>query len=109
MSKLADMKCIPCSGDTPKLGADQIAPLLQQLDDWEVVDEHHLRRALKFPDFQTALDYVNRVGAVAEEAGHHPDLYFTWGKVRIEIFTHAIDGLSEADFVLAAKIDEVEV
>ena len=76
-----------------------------QLPDWEVVSEHHLKKAFKFPDFKQALDFVNRAGAIAEEQGHHPDILLAWGKAEVTIFTHKIDGLTESDFVLAAKID----
>jgi 4a-hydroxytetrahydrobiopterin dehydratase len=105
---LADKKCVPCSGGVPRLTAEEIAPLAAQLKDWDVVDNHHLHKHYKFPDFKTALDFVNRVGAVAEEEGHHPDINFTWGKADLTIYTHAIDGLSESDFILAAKIDKIQ-
>lgn len=104
---LADKKCVPCSGGVPRLTADEIAPLVKQLDNWEVVDTHHLHKHYKFDDFKTALTFVNAVGDVAETEGHHPDINFTWGKADITIYTHAIDGLSESDFILAAKIDKV--
>lgn len=83
------------------------APLLAQLDGWEVVDGHHLTKTYSFIDFVTALGFVNRVGEVAEQNGHHPDLWLTWGKVRVDVWTHKIDGLTESDFVLAAKCDRV--
>lgn len=79
--------------------------LLGQLEGWEAVEEHHLEKEYKFANFAGALDFVNRVGAVAEAEGHHPDINFGWGYARIRIYTHAIDGLSESDFILAAKID----
>lgn len=108
MSTLAQKHCIPCSGEVPPLGVEEIDALRPQLAEaWTVVDGHHLRRAYGFPDFAKALALVNRVGALAEEEGHHPDLFLAWGKVEITIFTHAIDGLSEADFILAAKIDRL--
>jgi 4a-hydroxytetrahydrobiopterin dehydratase len=72
---------------------------------WEVVDEHHLMKEFGFPDFRQALDFTNEVGELAEEVGHHPEIYLTWGKVRISIWTHKIDGLVEADFIFAAKVD----
>ena len=72
-----------------------------------MIDHHHLERSFTFPNFQTALDFVNRVGGLAEEQGHHPDLYLSWGRVGIKIWTHKIDGLTESDFVLAAKIDRI--
>jgi 4a-hydroxytetrahydrobiopterin dehydratase len=74
---------------------------------WEVINEHHIHKVFRFPDFQKALDFVNRVGALAEEQGHHPDILLTWGKAEITVYTHSIDGLSEADFMLAGKIDQV--
>ena len=102
---LAERKCEPCHGGVPPLSGQQIEDLLEQLNDWQVEQGHHLVRIFSFPDFVSALDHVNRVGALAEELGHHPNIAFTWGKVEISIWTHAIDGLSEADFVLAARID----
>jgi 4a-hydroxytetrahydrobiopterin dehydratase len=91
----------------PCLEADAIQNLLPEVPGWSVPNNHHLFRAYSFPDFKTALAFVNRVGAVAEEQGHHPDLLLTWGKVEITIFTHKIDGLTESDFVLAAKIEQL--
>jgi 4a-hydroxytetrahydrobiopterin dehydratase len=102
--ELAHQSCVPCSGGVPALKGQALADLQAQLPDWEVVEEHHLRRTFKFPDFVHALAFVNRVGEVAEREGHHPDISFTWGRATIEIFTHAIDGLTESDFVLAAKL-----
>lgn len=107
MSELARKKCAPCRGGVPALRGAQIPPLLAQISGWEVVDEHHLAKSFNFPDFAAALAFVNRIGAVAEAEGHHPDLYLTWGKVSIQIWTHKLDGLSESDFILAAKIDEL--
>src|SRR4051812_43958841 len=101
---LADQTCVPCKGGVPALKGDAIRKLLPEVPGWGVPDEHHLFRVFRFPDFKTALDFVNRVGAVAEEQGHHPDLLLAWGKVEATIFTHKIDGLTESDFVLAAKI-----
>lgn len=106
MSDLAHKKCIPCSGGVPKLTADQIAPLIDQIDaQWQVIDDHHLSRDYTFKNFAEALEFTNQVGALAEEEGHHPDIYLAWGKVNITMWTHKIDGLSESDFILAAKID----
>jgi 4a-hydroxytetrahydrobiopterin dehydratase len=104
---LAARKCVPCRKGTPPLAEKEYKALLGQLDDWSVVDGHHLSKTFKLADFKRALAFVNRVGDVAEAEGHHPDIYFTWGKARIDIWTHAINGLSESDFVLAAKIDRV--
>ncbi len=107
MAELADRTCVPCRGGVPPLTADQIQPLKAQLKNWEVIRNHHIEREFTFPDFKTALAFVDKVGAIAEEQGHHPDIYLAWGKARVSIWTHKIDGLTESDFVLAAKIDRV--
>ncbi|MBD3222444.1 4a-hydroxytetrahydrobiopterin dehydratase [bacterium] len=107
MSELASKKCVPCSGGVPKMTADEIQELHPQVPDWEVILGHHLRRVFAFDDFAGALAFVNRIGEVAETEGHHPNITFTWGRVEVEIWTHKIDGLAEADFVLAAKIDQL--
>ena len=107
MSGLADKTCVPCRGGVPPLQAKAIAGFLEELGGgWEVVDEHHLEKSYEFSDFVTALAYTNRVGELAEEQGHHPDIYLTWGRVRLTIWTHKIDGLTESDFVFAAKVEE---
>ena len=104
-SSLADKQCVPCRGGVPPLAGDELRKYSDQLPDWEVIDGHHITKTFVFPDFKQALDFVNRAGAVAEEQGHHPDLLLTWGKVEVKTYTHKIDGLTESDFVLAAKID----
>jgi 4a-hydroxytetrahydrobiopterin dehydratase len=104
---LADETCQPCRGGVPPLGAAALAPLAAQVPAWTVVRGHHLRREFEFPDFATALAFVNRIGAEAEKQGHHPDLELAWGRVAVTLFTHKIDGLAEADFVMAAKIDRL--
>lgn len=107
-SDLADRKCIPCSGDVPPLEGEELNEFRRELSNrWEVVDDHHLEGEFSFDDFQQALDFTNRVGEIAEEEGHHPNIYLTYGKVEIKIWTHAIDALSESDFILAAKIDRL--
>lgn len=105
---LADQECEPCRGGVPPLTAAEIEPLLTQLAGWQVNGVRNLHKEYRFPDFAQALAFVNRVGAVAEEQNHHPDITFTWGRVQIEIRTHKIDGLTESDFVLAAKIDRMD-
>ena len=105
MSKLAQKKCVPCRGGVPPLCAEEVQPLLEQLNQWEAVENHHLKRTFTFEDFVSALGFVNRIGEIAEAEGHHPDLYLAWGRVGVEIWTHKINGLSESDFILAAKID----
>ncbi len=107
MSDLAQMSCVPCRGGVPPLQGQELARLHSQIADWDVVAEHHLEREFGFPNFQQALDFTNQVGALAENEGHHPDLYLAWGKVGVKIWTHKIDGLTESDFVLAAKIDRL--
>jgi 4a-hydroxytetrahydrobiopterin dehydratase len=103
---LSSKQCVPCRGGVPPLAGDSLVELHGQLDEgWKVVDEHHLAKGFEFRDFAAALAYVNRVGAMAEQQGHHPDVHLAWGKVRIEIWTHKIDGLTESDFVFAARCD----
>ena len=91
-------------GNVPPLTGAELEGLAQQLPEWHIVNQHHLVRSFSFPDFRTALDFVNKAGAIAEEEGHHPDLLLSWGKVEVTIWTHKIDGLTESDFILAAKI-----
>ncbi|MEW6566586.1 MAG: 4a-hydroxytetrahydrobiopterin dehydratase [Chloroflexota bacterium] len=106
MSELAAMECIPCKGGIPPLKGQAIEDLLQKLGGgWRVIDEHHLDKEYRFKNFRQALDFTNRVGELAESVGHHPDIYLAWGKVRLVIWTHKIGGLSESDFIFAAKAD----
>ncbi len=107
MANLADRQCVPCRGGVPPLEHDVIQELLGQLTDWQAVDDHHLKKTYRFQNFRDPLAFVNRVGELAEEQGHHPDICFGWGKAEISIWTHKIDGLTESDFVLAAKIDKL--
>ena len=102
---LADNACIPCRGNVPPVVPARAQELLSQLDSWHINTSGHLERNYKFADFARALEFVNIVGAIAEAEGHHPDLYLSWGKCRVEIWTHAIQGLTESDFFLAAKAD----
>jgi 4a-hydroxytetrahydrobiopterin dehydratase len=104
---LADKHCVPCRGGVPPLKGEQLEKMTAQVAGWQVVAEHHLAKMFTFPDFRTALDFVNRAGAIAEQEGHHPDLYLSWGKVEVKTWTHKIDGLTESDFILAAKIDGI--
>ena len=106
MSELAAKQCVPCKGGVPPLNGEALQTLRSQLGgDWLVVDEHHLEKEFRFDDFRQALDFTMRVGEMAEAQGHHPDIFLTWGKVRVVIWTHKIDGLTESDFVFAAKSD----
>ncbi|MBI4816070.1 MAG: 4a-hydroxytetrahydrobiopterin dehydratase [Deltaproteobacteria bacterium] len=104
---LAEKDCVPCRGGVPPLSDGEVSRLLGELGGgWQVVEGHHLGKTFTFSDFKSALAFVNRIGELAEQQGHHPDLELGWGRVRIEIFTHAIGGLTESDFVLAAKCDQ---
>lgn len=105
MSVLAKKNCTPCRGGVPQLDAKQSADLLRQIDGWTIEKGSHLTKSFKFPDFAKALAFVNRVGAMAEKQGHHPDIYLAWEMARVEIWTHKINGLTESDFIFAAKTD----
>ena len=107
MTELAEKKCVPCRGGTPPLEGKQLKTLHDSVPQWTVAKGHHLTREYKFPDFRRALDFVNKVGEVAEEQGHHPDILLAWGKAEITLWTHKIDGLTESDFIMAAKIDRI--
>ncbi len=104
---LHEKKCVPCLSGTAPLKGKELKSLHAELPaGWEVVNEHHLRKEFKFKNFKQALAYTNVVGAIAEAEEHHPDIYLTWGKVTLEISTHKINGLTESDFILAAKCDQ---
>jgi len=107
MSDLANRECVPCRGGVPPMKGAEINEFARQLREWEVANEHHLKKTFKFRNFRETLDFVIRIGELAEEQGHHPDICFGWGKAEITIWTHKIDGLTESDFVLAAKIDRL--
>ncbi len=107
MPDLASKTCVPCRGGVPPLQGQDLTQLHQQVPQWQVSKEHHLTREFKFPDFRSALDFVNSVGELAEQQGHHPNILLTWGRVEITLWTHKIDGLSESDFIMAAKIDKL--
>lgn len=107
-TRLASKECVPCKGGVPPLEGEELRELERELGEgWEVVDGHHLAKTFDFPDFVTALEFVNRVGELAEDQGHHPDLHLAWGEVGVEVWTHKIDGLTESDFVFAAKVEEL--
>lgn len=106
--RLADKTCVPCRGGVPPLAGEELSRLEEQLPGWDVVDGHHLLKTFRFPDFVSALEFVNRAGAEAEAQGHHPDLLLSWGRVEVRIYTHKINGLTESDFILAARIDRLE-
>ncbi len=107
MDELASKDCIPCRGDVPPLKGSDLEKLHQQVPAWKLVEEHHLRREFHFKNFRDALGFANQVGELAEKQGHHPDIVFGWGRAEVTIFTHKIDGLTESDFVFAAKVDRL--
>jgi len=108
MSELAEKECIPCKGGIPPLKGQALAELLKKLgNNWEVINEHHLEKEFTFKNFREALAFTNKVGELAEAQGHHPDIGLSWGRVKIMIWTHKIDGLAESDFIMAAKIDRL--
>jgi 4a-hydroxytetrahydrobiopterin dehydratase len=104
---LAEKNCVPCRGGVPPLRGKELEDLHKSVPKWTVTNEHHIHREFRFPDFKQALDFVNRVGDVAEKEGHHPDILLSWGKADITLWTHKIDGLTESDFIMAAKIDRI--
>jgi 4a-hydroxytetrahydrobiopterin dehydratase len=105
-TELTKKACRPCSEETAPLNGEAIVKMRQELgDNWKVIEEHHLEKEYSFKDFKEALDFTNRVGAIAEQEGHHPDIFLGWGKVKLDLWTHKIGGLSENDFIFAAKAD----
>lgn len=106
--QLADKQCVPCRGGVPPLKDKALEALHQVVPEWSVIDEHHITREYKFSDFASALEFVNRVGVLAEEQGHHPDILLAWGKAAVTLWTHKVDGLTESDFIMAAKIDRLQ-
>ena len=108
LEDLAGQVCVACKGGVPPLKGDALKKLAAELDNqWQVVQEHHLEKEFNFKDFREALDFTNRIGELAEQQNHHPDIYLAWGKVKTTLWTHKIDGLTESDFVMAAKIEQV--
>ena len=107
MSVLAQETCIPCRGGVPPLKGEELDALQEKLGNgWQIINEHHLEKEYIFADFRQALDFTVKVGEVAENQGHHPDIYLAWGKVKLTIWTHKIVGLTDSDFILAAKADQ---
>jgi 4a-hydroxytetrahydrobiopterin dehydratase len=103
---LADRQCVPCKGGVPPLKGPALHGLQAQLGHgWSVVEEHHLLKEFRFKNFKEALDFTNRVGELAEQVKHHPDIYLSWGRVEVDLWTHKVDGLTESDFIFAAKVD----
>jgi len=110
MSDLARKNCVPCKGGLPPLKGNDLALLARELGEgWRVINDHHLEREYKFENFRKALDFTNQVGELAEQQNHHPDIYLAWGRVKLTLWTHKIDGLTESDFVFAAKVNQMTV
>ena len=104
---LKDKECIPCRGGVPPLTEREIEPFIKELADWQVIEGKKIRKEIKFDDFAQSMEMANRIAELAEREGHHPDLLVRWGELVIEIWTHKVDGLTESDFILAAKIDDL--
>ncbi len=111
MTKLSDKKCIPCEGGIPAFDVSEIHKYLKKVDGWNVEEDNsknfYLIKEFKFENFIKSQEFVNKIGEIAEKEGHHPDICFGWGYAKVKIFTHAIQGLAESDFILAAKIDKI--
>jgi 4a-hydroxytetrahydrobiopterin dehydratase len=108
MNELAEKECVPCKGGTPALKAEELQNLSRKLGGgWKVVNDHHLEKEYKFKNFRDALDFTNKVGELAERIQHHPDIYLAWGEVKLTLWTHKINGLTESDFVFAAKVNQL--
>ena len=108
MVQLTERRCTPCRGGTPPLKGEAVKALMTELDkSWRVINDHHLEREFRFKDFKEALGFANSIGQLAEEENHHPEICLGWGRVKVTLFTHKIGGLSENDFILAAKIDQL--
>jgi 4a-hydroxytetrahydrobiopterin dehydratase len=106
MSDLASRECVPCRGGIAPLAGEALEALHGELGNgWEVIDGHHLEKTYRFADFAVALDFTNRLGELAETVNHHPEICLGWGRVHVQLYTHKIGGLAEADFVWAAKAD----
>ena len=109
MNELAEKECVPCKGGVPPLKGHELENLSRKLGGgWNVVNGHHLEKECKFKNFREALDFTNKVGELAERIQHHPDIYLAWGQVKLTLWTHKIDGLTESDFVFAAKVNSLE-
>ena len=104
---LAKSKCVPCRAGAPKLTTEQAEEMLEEVPMWTLKD-NAIEREFKFKDFREAIDFINKVAGIAEEQDHHPDICVYYNKVRLELSTHKIGGLSENDFIMAAKIDEIK-
>lgn len=105
---LSNKNCVPCKGGVPPLKGEPLAQLHRQLGGgWQIIDDHYLEKEYVFKNFKEALAFTNELGKIAEQEGHHPDIFLSYGKVKVQLWTHKINGLSESDFILAAKYDAI--
>ena len=111
MSDLLEKKCVPCEGGVKAFDISEIHKYQKKVDGWDIIkdnkDIYTLQKKFTFKNFMQSQLFVNEVGKISEEEGHHPDISFGWGYCKVKIFTHAIKGLAESDFILAAKIDKI--
>ena len=105
VSELSKKSCVPCREGATALKGKELHDYFSQIEGWTLVNEHELTKTYKFKDFAQALAFVNRIGKLADEEDHHPDIQLSWGKARVELWTHKVDGLTENDFIFAAKVD----
>ena len=106
-TRLAKQKCVPCRGGVPSMPPNEVMETLLEIPGWRAIDNHHLERTFTFPDFQSAIAFVNAVGEAAEDEGHHPEILFTWGRATVRWWTHKINGMVKTDFILAARTSEL--
>ncbi|MGV3773178.1 MAG: 4a-hydroxytetrahydrobiopterin dehydratase [Verrucomicrobiales bacterium] len=110
MSDLKSKSCKACGEATASLTADEAKKFKREIDaSWEIINNHHLQRTFKFKNFKQALAYTNKLGDLAEAEGHHPDILLKWGEVQVTLYTHKVNGLTESDFVMAAKVDDLPI
>lgn len=111
MADLTSKNCVPCEGGVPPLGSEEVEELLTEVRGWDLLEgaQPKIEKEFKFDDFEEAMQFVNKVAELAEEEGHHPDIEISYNVVTIQLYTHAIDGLHENDFILAAKVDDLEI
>jgi 4a-hydroxytetrahydrobiopterin dehydratase len=109
-TELAARRCVPCQGGVAPLRGAALQAFAEQLGrDWLVIEEHHIEKTYRFKNFREALVFTNAAGEIAEAQGHHPEIVLNWGRVTVRVWTHKINGLTESDFVLAAKIEQMSL
>ena len=108
MQGLLQKKCVPCEGIGKAFTKKEVQAYLKKVENWEIKESKKIEKLFKFKNFVQAMDFANKITEIAEQENHHPDLHISWGKVRVELWTHALNGLTENDFILAAKIDAIK-